>query len=219
LSKSEETADFKHRSLIEIISVFFLMVILDKIIIDSLPEASFFTYYSIMALDGALIYYLSLRYPSKLLSIDNLGRIFKYGLSLGAIIPAVMFLLYFLGMMSTPNDYSVFLNYGAFGRCLWIVNMVIITPIVEELLFRGSFYRILNIRYGIFWAALLSSLLFASVHKIGIAPFIIVFMKGLLFTYAYQKSGSVWTSIIVHSMNNVAAVLFLIYYLMGGGHP
>lgn len=199
--------------LIKIISVFFLEVILGGFIIANTSETGFSTYYYIILLDICIIWYFNSSYPRISFSSINLSKTLVYGLSLGSIIPAILLMFHYFDLNIVSSDYGTFQSYNYFERIIWIINMTTITPVVEELLFRGSFYRILRDRYGLFFAVLLSNLFFAFVHKNNIASFIVVFMKGLLLTYAYEKSRSVWANIIIHSLNNITTVLIFVYYV------
>jgi membrane protease YdiL (CAAX protease family) len=211
-NEPDKTKSWKYGTLIEIVTVSILAFILKAILERMLSEEgfTFSSFYIRTAVNVFTILFLSLRYPSKLITLDNFRKVLKYGFVLGAIFPTILILSYGAGLYEIPNDYSEFLTYTGFQEYLWIVNIVVIAPVFEELLFRGSYYRILNIRYNVFLAALLSSLLFALLHRSGLTPFLGAFMKGLLLTYAYHKSGSVWTSIIIHSINNLTSVLFVL---------
>ena len=95
-------------------------------------------------------------------------------------------------------------------RILIAVVAVVIAPVLEELLFRGlvqtmirSFFEIRN---GAWLAILISSALFAIVHaNAGHWP--ALFVLGLCLGYSYEKSGSLFRPIFIHSLFNAASVI------------
>ncbi|WP_160352295.1 CPBP family glutamic-type intramembrane protease [Sphingorhabdus profundilacus] len=82
----------------------------------------------------------------------------------------------------------------------------IAAPLVEELLFRGFLQNALT-RFVPVWAAiLLSSFAFALVH---LQPYAIPGLMSLsiAFGYLYHRTGSLRTNILLHILNNTAALL------------
>ena len=94
------------------------------------------------------------------------------------------------------------------------VLAVLAAPIAEETFFRGFLFAGLRVRWGTFWAALASGLLFAALHfSLGsIVPFTVI---GMLLAWAYAFSGSLWTAIGAHFAFN--AVSFGVAVATGGG--
>jgi membrane protease YdiL (CAAX protease family) len=87
-------------------------------------------------------------------------------------------------------------------------------PIAEETFFRGFLFPALRGRWGTFWAALASGLLFAALHvNLGsLIPFTII---GMLLAWAYVFSGSLWAPIGAHFLFN--SVMLAIALAQGGG--
>ena len=84
--------------------------------------------------------------------------------------------------------------------------IAIAAPLVEELLFRGLLQNALG-RFIPIWAAiLLSSLAFAAVH---LQPYAIpgLMTLSIAFGYLYHRTGSLRTNILLHMLNNSAALL------------
>ena len=93
---------------------------------------------------------------------------------------------------------------------LLILTTVILVPIVEELLFRGLLYRSLKTKTKPLYAAILSAALFALVHgEMRVMPQL--FVLGLIFSYFYEKNGSLAVPITLHCSNNLIGVTMLIY--------
>jgi len=87
-------------------------------------------------------------------------------------------------------------------------------PIAEETFFRGFLFPSLRMRWGTFWGALVSGLLFAALHfNLGsLVPFAII---GMLLAWAYVFSGSLWVAIGAHFLFN--SVSFVVAVVLGGG--
>jgi membrane protease YdiL (CAAX protease family) len=94
------------------------------------------------------------------------------------------------------------------------VLALLAAPLAEETFFRGFLFPGLRNRWGTLRAALASSLFFALMHfNVGsIIPFTVI---GLLLTWAYVVSGSLWMAIGAHFAFN--AISFLITVVGGGG--
>jgi hypothetical protein len=85
-------------------------------------------------------------------------------------------------------------------------------PFGEELFFRGVLYTMLRERWGIFLGVVVSSLLFGLIHG-NLAVGITGFLLGVLAAIVFEYSNSLWTAILVHSINN-AAKIGLLYLLV-----
>lgn len=89
---------------------------------------------------------------------------------------------------------------------LGIIAVVIMAPIVEELLFRGAIQgHLLRKWKHPAGAIVLSSLIFGVVHGNWVqAPF--AFVTGLALGWMYYRTGSLLPGILMHFVNNSAAV-------------
>jgi membrane protease YdiL (CAAX protease family) len=86
------------------------------------------------------------------------------------------------------------------GSALW-------APLGEEVAFRGVLYPALRSRFGVAPAAALSAAVFAVAHGYGVVGFAAVFWSGVLWALAYERTGSLWPSIIAHAAGNLAATV------------
>jgi membrane protease YdiL (CAAX protease family) len=95
---------------------------------------------------------------------------------------------------------------------VFIIVAVIVAPFSEELFFRGFLYLGLRTRFGVIPGSIVSSLLFGAAH---IAPgnAIITFVIGLILVNIYQRTGTIWSSIMVHSGFNSISVMVAILTL------
>lgn len=87
------------------------------------------------------------------------------------------------------------------------VSASIISPIYEEIFYRGFLYRFFSSRYGITVGMLLSSFIFMIVHIPTFNTLPVNFVSGLIFAWVYQKTGSVIPCIIMHGLFNGIAVI------------
>jgi uncharacterized protein len=61
----------------------------------------------------------------------------------------------------------------------------------------------------------LSATVFAVAHGYGVLGFAAVFWSGLLWAWAYERTGSLWPSIGLHAADNLMATLAVIVVLRG----
>ena len=95
---------------------------------------------------------------------------------------------------------------------LFILVAVFLAPFTEELVFRYALYGSMKMRYHlIFIPMIISSFVFAYLHKFntgyGSTELVALFFMSLIFTYAYEKTGSLLSSIILHAVQNAYATL------------
>ncbi len=81
----------------------------------------------------------------------------------------------------------------------------LITPICEELFFRGIIQAALWQRIGRFPSALLTAALFAMMHAITFEPHLYLLL-GLLLAWIFARTGSIRTTIACHVVNNTWAL-------------
>ncbi len=88
-----------------------------------------------------------------------------------------------------------------------LMEYVLFAPVFEELAFRGLLFGVLRRRYQWWPAAILSAALFALAHGYGLIGFLSVFWSGLIWAWAYERTGSLWPGIIGHAINNLLVCL------------
>jgi membrane protease YdiL (CAAX protease family) len=94
---------------------------------------------------------------------------------------------------------------------LYFLLTVIVAPLAEEILFRGFLFAGLRQRLNLPAAALLSSLVFGSAH-LGLAVWSIaaVAVMGAFFAYLYERTGSLWPSVVAHTLHNLLAFVVVV---------
>jgi uncharacterized protein len=93
---------------------------------------------------------------------------------------------------------------------LWLAT-VVVAPIAEELLFRGFLHRGWAPSWlGVSGTIVLTSALWAALHQqyhwFGI---LCIFLMGLIFGWARQRSGSTTLTIMLHALNNLFATILV----------
>lgn len=99
---------------------------------------------------------------------------------------------------------------GAVGLIAAGIVVMMVAPLVEELFFRGFFYRALRTRYPIVLAALLDGAVFGLIHFDGegadglllLPPLALL---GVIFCLVYERTGTLWSVIGMHAFNNAIA--------------
>jgi len=87
-----------------------------------------------------------------------------------------------------------------------LVLIVIAAPLLEEPVFRGRIYRVMQKTWSVKKSIMVSALLFAVVHP-GYS-FLPVFCLGLATAWLFQKTGRLCYSILLHALYNFGVVYF-----------
>lgn len=85
--------------------------------------------------------------------------------------------------------------------------LVVLAPIVEEFVFR---YSIFTFTKNPRTAIIVSSILFAVVHGIGIATFIYFFMGACFGLLYYKTNKNIGVTILTHAINNALSVISIL---------
>ena len=99
---------------------------------------------------------------------------------------------------------------GPLGLMASFFRVVVVAAMAEELCFRGVVMNSLR-RYGDFFAVSMASLVFALMHcNLIQAPFALI--VGFALGYLSILTGTLWTGILIHAVNNTVSLVFS--YLM-----
>lgn len=102
---------------------------------------------------------------------------------------------------------------SAFGLVLYYARMALLPALAEEFAMRGVVMQSLQ-RWGDWFAMTMSALVFALMHGNMVqAPF--AFLAGLILGYAVIRTGSLWTGILIHFINNAFSVTLSVVYEWG----
>ncbi|MCZ0704359.1 membrane protease YdiL (CAAX protease family) [Natronobacillus azotifigens] len=88
-----------------------------------------------------------------------------------------------------------------------ILSFTIVTPILEEILFRGIIYRFLRDKYGSWIGVFVSSLVFGVLHP---GHILSATISGVVFVLLYRQSKSLVVPIIFHVVWNMFAIYGLL---------
>ncbi|TCK22734.1 CPBP family intramembrane glutamic endopeptidase [Pseudonocardia endophytica] len=125
--------------------------------------------------------------------VGVLARVLAFGLILGYMA--------LTGDNSNPQDY---LTGTAAAGGLQLVGLMllgaVLTPIAEELFFRGVLFGGLR-RYGVVIAVIVSALLFGMAHGFNVVLPVAVVL-GALNALLYERSGSIYPPMIAHGVHN-----------------
>ena len=100
--------------------------------------------------------------------------------------------------------------------------VVIFAPIVEEIVFRGAIYRVMRKSTGKWGGILISAFFFGLVHVLAsllsgdyfdLINIVTYMSMGVYMALAYEKTGSLHTSIAVHMINNGIATALLLFVM------
>jgi uncharacterized protein len=112
----------------------------------------------------------------------------------------------------TPAD-QVSTGIHGWGAVAFFFAAVIVAPVVEELFFRGLFFRALRDRYGFWVGALGSGLLFGLFHA-GVGDLaqnvmlqIVIGSFGVVLAAIYEWRGSLGANIATHAAFNLVTVI------------
>jgi membrane protease YdiL (CAAX protease family) len=125
---------------------------------------------------------------------------------LAAIGAYLLFATLYSVLILEPHQEDIAKGFGTIP--VQILLIVVAAPASEELCFRGMLFGGLRERLPRLGAALLSGLIFGGLHALtGITavPPLIVF--GFILALLYEKTGSIVPGILLHMLNNAAALL------------
>lgn len=120
----------------------------------------------------------------------------------------IMSLLSYTGLelpgYEKQESYLPLFGVDTVGLIVGILMATLVAPFFEELFFRGFVYRIFTKTWPIWLGSVLTAILFAFIH-FQFQSILPLFILGLVLNYSYQKTGSLWTAVAFHSLNNAIA--------------
>lgn len=170
-----------------------------------------------------IIYFTVNQYKEKLIalgvSFKNFFKNIFYGIvTYIAAVPILLTILIAVSAISdvfnyTSKEQAVVTLFMRENNVKFLVYTIlfaaIIGPIIEELFFRGFMYNALKKHVGIFWSAVVTASVFASLHAHAVG-FVPIMVLGLLLVYLYEKTGTLVASMTVHVMHNTSMVLLVL---------
>jgi membrane protease YdiL (CAAX protease family) len=131
-----------------------------------------------------------------------------------ALLGAIASLLLVKAMVSFIPEWSGFTasrfawGDGSFLQMFTLIFLTIfITPIAEEIFFRGFLFQWMATHHPVWIAVIASSIMFGASHIIPPQVIVATFMS-ILILFLYLRSGSIWPCIVCHTTNNCLGVVF-----------
>jgi len=151
----------------------------------------------------------------EMLKFDSLKRALFLILAIPIVVTIIDFLLTmiyaitWIGIFGEPSSNTdLGTNWGSssIDIAFLFLSVAIVTPIAEELFFRGYLLDAINRKHGDWTAIIWSSILFGLVH---VSPFGIgsAFMGGIIYGWIRMRTGSLLPSIACHMMWNMLALV------------
>lgn len=109
---------------------------------------------------------------------------------------------FILGIVPSFNLFNSFLTGS-------LMATIFISPISEELIFRGVFLNRLQLVIPVVFAVLISSLLFAALHSFG--SIFSAFIFGICIAILYLKTDNIFVAIFAHFFNNLIAEIIVFF--------
>jgi sodium transport system permease protein len=112
------------------------------------------------------------------------------------------------------NTAKLMAGWERVSPIITILSIAVITPIGEEIAFRGYLFAAFQSKNKPWRVVFISAALFASFHVVSpgvlsFERFAPSFFLGLILGYVRYKSGSIWPSIAIHMIHNGLLQLFL----------
>ena len=87
--------------------------------------------------------------------------------------------------------------------------LIVVAPLAEEVFFRGFMYQAFRNSFGVLPGALLSALIFGAIH-FEFFKLVQLAILGVILALLFEKTGSLWSPIILHAVNNTLAYIYLL---------
>ncbi|MFC0522745.1 lysostaphin resistance A-like protein [Pontibacillus salicampi] len=127
-------------------------------------------------------------------------------LTISTIIVIIMDLLQLGVENSKTTALTTDWNWFRFG--VGILSAAVISPVYEEIFYRGFLYKWFRSKWGVAGGVLGSSIIFTIAHIPTYNTLLINFISGVVFCWTYEQSKSVIPAIIIHgAMNGIAIIV------------
>lgn len=208
--------------------VFYLLLIpIAMVLVDRLWIPGFLSWTYTEIIFHTIMTLVFLFLGSKLLHESN-----KHWSIMSIYIPiiAAMVMLWvsiFYGMALTsltgqgePVNQSLIYEMFKLNKVAIMVQALIFAPIVEEIIFRGVIYRHFKKAGRYLLPLIISTLLFALMHSlnaildlnwIDLLYLPLYAFMSLILTYTYEQTQNLYSSILLHFINNTISILAMLY--------
>ncbi|MFD1126456.1 CPBP family intramembrane glutamic endopeptidase [Lentilactobacillus raoultii] len=143
----------------------------------------------------------------------NSKQVFKV-FTVSLVVALLFTMLSQLIVTTTPNQTFIEQSINWNSAISMGLTIMIFSPIIEELIFRGFLINLI-FKDNLFWIPIIfSAAVFASFHDTAnLVQFSVYFGMGVIFGFAYMKTGRLLTSILLHMANNIFGFVGFFYSL------
>jgi membrane protease YdiL (CAAX protease family) len=99
----------------------------------------------------------------------------------------------------------------AWHPAVGILAVAVLAPVGEELFFRAFAYNVFRARVGVVWGIIISSIIFAGIH-FDPARLPTYLVLAAILAYSYERTRNLIVPIIIHFVNNLAAIIGLYWF-------
>lgn len=176
-----------------------------------------FNLLNIVHIDSSWIYFFVIIYfmfklRNEFFTIkSDIIEIFSNDMLKSILAIVVLNIFFSYGMLYLSNsilDVSQSINLTNSFLTGGLLATIIISPISEELIFRGVFLNRLRLIVPTLFAVLISSLLFAALHSFG--SIFSAFIFAICIAIIYLKTDNIFVPILAHFLNNLLAELIVL---------
>ena len=120
---------------------------------------------------------------------------------------------------------EVFRQPGDAGlKAILMVSIVVLAPVIEESIFRGLLQSSIGEMLGRgrrWWTVLIVSAIFAVIHLGGVPAYALpgLFVFSLVLGWTYERTGSLWVPILIHSAFNALNVALVVLVIQQEATP
>ena len=121
--------------------------------------------------------------------------------------------------LAQDSTTTMLLPHSIDQLALGVFTVAVMAPLAEEVYFRGIVLGWVRRHWGMAWAIGLSSLVFGAMHLKWLTPggtdgmiaTAELAAMGMLLALVAVRTGSLWTSVITHAVNNLCAALAAVF--------
>ncbi|MBQ7107051.1 MAG: CPBP family intramembrane metalloprotease [Clostridia bacterium] len=147
---------------------------------------------------------ISFARPKKRITLPLIMTTAVYGFIIGNFTSVLLSILETIGLKAPEIDMVYPTDF--LGIVITVIAVVVMPSLIEEFAMRGVVLGSLR-RFGDGFAIICSSLVFGLMHA-SITQIPYTFLLGVVLAVAVIKTESIWTSVILHAINNGLSVAF-----------
>lgn len=164
-----------------------------------------------VATSGLVIFYLRAKYSISFFENINTRLAVIYSLA-GILFSLLIYYspIYLLNISTISDRFNYVTSLVGVNRFLFLLILILLGPIIEEIVFRGYIFKIVRDNYSFTFATLVSTVLFLVSHGLSIQHLYYVGLQSLVLCFVYERSKTIISCIIVHSCANCIWFIFYI---------